>query len=239
MLGEVGLDRVFRIPLDYFASPRHLTTFTIPLAHQVAILEAQIEVAVELGRNISMHSVKSQQATLELLGKMKRKFGEKWNRISVDIHSCGFNPQTWRDMEVRWGDLIIMHHQINFPFFLQKKHENVFLSLSTVINQRQANHRALIAECSPNRLLVESDYNDIDMCTSQTWDMIRIIAEVKGWDIETEWMDELEEDKWGVIRRLEQNWLRFKQGHHPMPRKNKRKEIDYAYDSENSDVQQD
>jgi len=165
-----------------------------------------------------MHSVKSQQATLELFDKMKRKFGEKWNLIRVDMHSCGFSPQTWRDIE--------------------KKHENVFLSLSTVINQRHANYRALIAECSANRLLVESDYNDIDMCTSQTWDMIRIIAEVKGWDIETEWLDELEEDKQGVVRRLEQNWLRFKQGHH-MPRKNKRKEIDYAYDSENSDVQQD
>ena len=101
MLGEVGLDRVFRIPLDYFASPRHLTTFTIPLAHQMTILEAQIEVAVELGRNISMHSVKSQQATLELFTKMKRKFGERWNRISVDMHSCGFSPQTWRDVEVR------------------------------------------------------------------------------------------------------------------------------------------
>lgn len=124
---------------------------------------------------------------------------------------------------------------------LQKKHENVFLSLSTVINHRHANHRALIAECSPNRLLVESDYNDIDMCTSQTWDMIRIIAEVKGWDIETEWLEELEEEKYGVVRRLEQNWLRFKQGHHPMPtaRKNKRKEIEYVYDSENCDVQQD
>ena len=104
MLGEVGLDGGFRIYLDYFASPRHRTTFTIPLAHQVAILEAQIEVAVELGKNISMHSVRCEQATLELFDKMKRKFGEeKWNRISVDIHSCGFNPQTWRDMEVRWG----------------------------------------------------------------------------------------------------------------------------------------
>ena len=109
-----------------------------------------------------------------------------------------------------------------------------------MINQRHANHRALIAECSPNRLLVESDYNDIDMCTSQTWDMIRIIAQVKGWDIETEWADELEEDKWGVVRKLEQNWLRFKRGHHPMPktRKNKRKENEYVYDSENSDIQQ-
>ena len=100
MLGEVGLDRVFRVPLEYFASPRHLTPFTIPLAHQVAILEAQMEVAIELGRNISMHSVKSQQATMELLNKMKARFGENWNRISVDMHSCGFNPQTWRDIEV-------------------------------------------------------------------------------------------------------------------------------------------
>ena len=116
MLGEVGLDRVFRVPHDYFASPRHLTTFTIPLAHQVAILEAQIEVAVELGRNVSMHSVKSQQATLELLDKMKRKFDQKWNRISVDMHSCGFNPQTWRDIEVRFGggeDLIIKNTSSN------------------------------------------------------------------------------------------------------------------------------
>ncbi|KAF8808130.1 TatD DNase family Scn1 [Phlegmacium glaucopus] len=218
MLGEVGLDRVFRVPLDYFASPRHLTAFTIPLAHQVAILEAQMEVAVELGKNISLHSVKSQQATLDSLGRMKKKFGEKWNRISLDIHSCGFNPQTWRDIE--------------------RKHENVFLSLSTVINHRHPNHRALIAGCSPNRLLVESDYNDVDMCTKQTWDMIRIIAEVRGWDIETEWVDELEEDKWGVVRRLEQNWLRFKEGHHSMPktRKNRRKENDFVYDS---DVQQD
>ena len=57
---------------------------------------------MELGKNISLHSVKSQQATLELLAKMKKKFGEKWNRISVDRHSCGFNPRAGRDIEVRW-----------------------------------------------------------------------------------------------------------------------------------------
>ena len=112
MLGEVGLDGGFCIPFDHLASPRHRTPFTIPLAHQVAILEAQIEVAVELGRNISVHSVKSEQATLELFDKMKRKFGEKWNRISVDIHSCGFIPQTWKDMEVCFGDPIIVKYII-------------------------------------------------------------------------------------------------------------------------------
>lgn len=40
MLGEVGLDRVFRIPLDYYASPRHRTDFTVPIAHQLAVLHS-------------------------------------------------------------------------------------------------------------------------------------------------------------------------------------------------------
>ena len=101
MLGEVGLDRIFRVPVDYFASPRVLMPFQIPLAHQLEVLEAQMDLAAELGRNISMHSVKSQQATVEVLDRMKQKHGsEKWNRISVDQHSCGLSAQTWRDLEV-------------------------------------------------------------------------------------------------------------------------------------------
>ncbi|KAF8971729.1 TatD DNase family Scn1 [Flammula alnicola] len=219
MLGEVGLDRAFRVPIDYFTSPRILTSFTIPLTHQIAVLQPQMELAVELGRNISIHSVKSQQVTLDLLTAMKRKFSERWNRISVDMHSCGFSAQTWRDAE--------------------KKHENVFLSLSTVINHKHGNHRALIAACSPNRILVESDYNDIDMCMSQTWDMVKIVADVKGWPIETEWIDDTHlesEEKWGVVRRLERNWLRFKNGHHPVPQTRKQKRRP-DYDSENSDVE--
>jgi Tat protein secretion system quality control protein TatD with DNase activity len=101
MVGEVGLDRAFRVPVDYHATPRILTSFSIPLEHQLAVLEAQLELAVELGRNISIHSVKAQQATIDLLARMKKKHGaERWNRISLDMHSCGLSPQTWRDLEV-------------------------------------------------------------------------------------------------------------------------------------------
>lgn len=101
MVGEVGLDRAFRVPVDYHATPRVLTSFSIPIEHQLTVLEAQLELAVELGRNVSMHSVKAQQATIDLLERMKKKHGaERWNRISVDMHSCGLSPQTWRDLEV-------------------------------------------------------------------------------------------------------------------------------------------
>jgi len=101
MLGEVGLDRAFRVPVDYHAVPRILTSFSIPPEHQLTVLEAQLDLAVELKRNVSMHSVKAQQATLDLLARMKKKHGaERWNRISVDMHSCGLSPETWRDVEV-------------------------------------------------------------------------------------------------------------------------------------------
>lgn len=100
MLGEVGLDRLFRVPYSYHASPRKLTPFTVPLEHQLAILEAQLDLAVELQRNISIHSVKAQAVTMDLLSKMHKKHGMKWNKISVDMHSCGLSPETWRQLQV-------------------------------------------------------------------------------------------------------------------------------------------
>lgn len=105
------------------------------------------------------------------------------------------------------------------------------MSLSTVINQKHSNLRQLIETCSPNRILVESDYNDINMVTSQTWDMVKIIADVRGWPLETEWIDslEFEEKDWGAVRRLEENWNKFKAGNHPVkPKKRNKKEIDCA-----------
>lgn len=108
MLGEVGLDRACRVPYASPASPpyvlhdnrRELSPFTIPVRHQLEILEAQMDLAVELRRNVSLHSVKSQQATVELLDKMKSKHADAWKQIHVDLHSCGLSAPTWRDIQV-------------------------------------------------------------------------------------------------------------------------------------------
>lgn len=100
MLGEVGLDRAFRVAFDYFAPSRELTPFTIPFDHQLAILEAQLDLAVQLGRNVSFHSVKSQMGTMDCLSRMHQKYGDRWINISIDMHSCGLSAQMWRDIEV-------------------------------------------------------------------------------------------------------------------------------------------
>ena len=100
MLGEVGLDRSFHVAFDYFVEQRELTPFVIPLAHQLVILEAQIGLAIEFRRNISLHSVKAHAATLELLSKLQETHGDAWRRINLDLHSCGVSPETWKTVEV-------------------------------------------------------------------------------------------------------------------------------------------
>ena len=112
MLGEVGLDRACRIPYSRPAdppyashdstagAPRELSPFTIPLAHQLRVLEAQLALAAELRRNVSFHSVKAQQATRELLDRMRTVHGTRWLALSIDLHSCGLSAQTWTEISV-------------------------------------------------------------------------------------------------------------------------------------------
>jgi Tat protein secretion system quality control protein TatD with DNase activity len=102
LLGEVGFDRASRIPKAYPSSPVVLTPFVTPLQHQLAVLEAQLDLAVELGRSVSLHSVKAQMATKDLIERMKKRWGEKWEAISVDLHSCGLSAQMWKDIQVRF-----------------------------------------------------------------------------------------------------------------------------------------
>ncbi|KAF8586229.1 TatD DNase family Scn1 [Ramaria rubella] len=195
MLGEVGLDRSFRIP--WSPSPnvqRNFSDFTVPLDHQMRILEAQLQLAVELKRNVSFHSVKAQQATIQLVDRMSAKYGEGWDMISLDMHSCGLSPEMWKTLE--------------------RRHPNIYMSLSTTINSRSRSHRALIDGCDPNRILAESDYHDVNGSTERTWAMVRIIAEVKGWQVEQEWDTTVPKEHWGAVQKLEENWKVFSQGNH-------------------------
>ncbi|TFY82002.1 hypothetical protein EWM64_g2003, partial [Hericium alpestre] len=196
---------------------RELSPFTTPFAHQLAILEVQLDIAVEMRRNVSVHSVKAAQQTRELLDQMKERHGKEWRRISVDLHSCGLSPQVWAEIE--------------------KHQPNAFLSLSTVINARSPNHRLLIEAVNPSRLLVESDFHDIRYSAERTWEMTRTVAEVKSWRLEDVWdygdgedADHRSDEDLGTVKRLEDNWKSFVRGRHKEVRKLSRKERSGTWD---------
>ena len=122
----------------------------------------------------------------------------------------------------------------------QKRHPNVYLSLSTAINGRSPSHIALIRACGPSRILVESDYHDACDAPARTWDMACIVAETLGWPIEDSWEDK-PESEWGVVRRLEANWRAFLKGGHLSPVKKgtakERRRRDYSLDLVESDTE--
>jgi Tat protein secretion system quality control protein TatD with DNase activity len=115
LVGEIGLDRAVRIPYDYDATPRILTRFTIPFEHQLKIFEAQLELAVEMRRNVSMHCVKAHDATTQVFERMAKRFGDKFWDVSVDLHSCGVSPQVWRDIEVRRQRKVDLYASLTDP----------------------------------------------------------------------------------------------------------------------------
>jgi hypothetical protein len=96
------------------------------------------------------------------------------------------------------------------------------MSLSTVINGRSPSHalhiKSLVSACPDNRILAESDFGDVNFCAERTWDMVWILADIKGWQVEKDWDDSWAEhsddqeglrNAWGVVRHLEANWKMF------------------------------
>lgn len=91
-LGEVGLDRAFRVPWPPTIYPKRRSPLATPLHHQLQVVEAQIDIAIRLRRNISFHSVRASQDTVDLLNRLKTR--SDWEAINVCLHSFGGSPQT-------------------------------------------------------------------------------------------------------------------------------------------------
>jgi len=97
-------------------------------------------------------------------------------------------------------------------------HPNVYMSLSIAINARSPAHEALINACDPTRLLVESDEHTLTRSAQMTWDMLGIVANIRGWRVEKSAEDVIREDgEPGAVRRLMLNWDAFLKGGHQRP----------------------
>lgn len=122
LLGEVGLDKAFRIPLPSppkdsstttdntnaieLTSPLRTSPLATPISHQGAVLKAQVLLAIELKRNVSFHSVRAPQDTVDFLKMIAKEAGEEFERIHLCLHSFGGSAETAQMIQKgEWGFL--------------------------------------------------------------------------------------------------------------------------------------
>lgn len=100
LVGEIGLDKTARLPSSggYIAPhsmrPEQkegvtLSELKTPMAHQTAICEGQLDMAIKHRRPASIHCVGAQGPMVELFARLKKRHGEAFDETNLDLHSFG------------------------------------------------------------------------------------------------------------------------------------------------------
>ena len=227
LVGEAGLDKAFRLPRHWqpptsSSSPtsrdenltpggregRPLSPYRVQMQHQQAILEAQLRLAGEKGRAVSVHGVQAHGILFESVSRCWK--GHEREYVSKRKRKMDAAPAPESDSEDESKQKQEKHRAVaqSKPFppriclhsfsgsvelLKQWLHPTnpaeIFFSFSTAVNAgsdaTKARTSEVIREIPDGQLLVESDLHvageDMD---SALEDMYRRICEIKGWTLE-------------------------------------------------------
>ena len=223
-VGEVGLDRAFRLPNPWSGAElqnrnvhitpgsregRSLSLYKVHMSHQRAVLKAQLRLAGELSRPASVHSVQAHGVVLEVLRELwkghERRVPSRKERKRGDQEASP-PPPTTDDGSCPFPPRICMHSYSGpveqLRLFLDPTvPSDVYFSFSSVINLHGPSLPKVldvIKALPENRLLIESDLHtagpEMDNLLEE---VARTVCAVRGWSLE------------GGIQQLAQNWKAF------------------------------
>lgn len=229
LVGEVGLDRSFRIPeawlpehqerRDDSLTPggregRRLSPYRVSLSHQKNVLLAQLKLAGELNRAVSVHSVQAHGLVYEVLretwkGHERQVLSkrERKKQRAIETDELDTSLQT----EATQGPLPypprVCLHSYSGPVEAVKQYldpaipVDIFFSFSTAINfssDDSSKTESTIKAVPDDKLLMESDLHTAGPRMDDHLENIaRKICDLKQWTLEQ------------GLQRLAENWKRF------------------------------
>ncbi|KAE8350387.1 putative Cut9 interacting protein Scn1 [Aspergillus coremiiformis] len=235
LVGEVGLDRAFRLPQpwtqqeenrDSQMTPgsregRTLSPHRVQLEHQKVVLEAQLRLAGELRRSVSVHSVQAHGVVLDLFKKLwsgherkkpsRRERARRYSAAHAHAESDAEEEhekltRVVPDPPLPFPPKICMHSYSGpveplKQFLNPSNPSDVYFSFSTVINFNGRSPQKVvdvIKALPDDRILIESDLHTAGKQMDDLLEEVaRQICEIRRWDLVQ------------GVQQLAENWKRF------------------------------
>lgn len=235
LVGEIGLDKSCRLPeawqehkeqRDDSLTPggrerRRLSSYRVDLEHQRKLLKAQLHLAGELGRAVSIHGVQAHGVLFDSLQqtwqgyekKVLSKREKKRQQAPGDAYIGNGDQNGDRAYEgPKPFPPRVCLHSYSGPSEPLKQYlhpsvpAEIFFSFSSVVNFSSSGHSKaedVIRALPDDRILVESDIHtagdDMDQFLA---DITRKVCDIKGWPLDH------------GVRQLRDNYLQFAFGFH-------------------------
>jgi len=235
LVGEVGLDKSFRIPEDWLPQHlderntaltpggregRRLSPYRVSMEHQRKVLLAQLGLAGEMQRAVSVHGVQAHGIVHDTLaetwkGHERKPMSRKEQKRAEAARKANAEPEDAEDENEPAGPKPypprVCLHSFSGPAETVKLYTaptvpcEVFFSFSTSINSwvedGKGKVEAAVRAVPDDRLLMESDLHTAgDRMDQYLEEIVRKLCEVKGWDLEA------------GTKQLAANWRRFVSG---------------------------
>ncbi|KAL6231607.1 hypothetical protein BDW75DRAFT_38196 [Aspergillus navahoensis] len=239
LVGEIGLDRAFRLPQPWTQEEhdardgrmtpgsregRRLSPHQVRPEHQKAVLEAQLRLAGELQRPVSVHSVQAHGAVIEVLKGLwkghERKVASRRERKRRHSHADAHAGSDAEDAHSSYGAGTEERKPLPFPpricmhsysgpaeslkqFLHPSNPSDVYFSFSSVINFAHHSDKsvAVIKALPDDRVLIESDLHIAgQQMDDRLKEVTRQICEIRAWDLRQ------------GVQQLAENWRRFVYG---------------------------
>lgn len=215
LVGEIGLDRAFRIPFPEVLEGnvdgksaltpggregRRLSPYRVELEHQQRLLEAQLLLAGEMNRAVSVHGVAAHGVVFQTLAKtwrgyekpvLSRRALKKRQGFDASLEEID-KPQAMTAAAKPYPPRICLHSYSGpsdtLKLYLQPSIPAViFFSFSRLVNFSSSTSKKAIdaiKSVPDNRILVESDHHaagtEMDDLMEE---IVRKICSIKGWSL--------------------------------------------------------